>query len=165
MARSFVPAIARSVIVLTILTVAAVGAAGCEPAAPGAAGTVSLGPDVDSSSFQTLALRAFARPSAAFDPSLPIPWGPWKNEALAALTFPHQYKIGGGIGDVDDTEMLFVAWLSHRGDDSLKVDNSGLDPGDVYCSVPFHIDAGRFDGDNVTYDVDCTLTEVVPASR
>lgn len=148
--------------VLVIL--AAAGAAGCEPAAPGAAGTVDLGPGVDASAFQTLALRAFPRPPAAFDPSLPIPWGPWEKEPLAALTFPHPYRIGGGIGDVDSTEYLFVAWLSNRGDDTLKVDNSALDPGDVYCAVPFHIDAGRFDGDNVTTGVDCTLSEVVPAS-
>ena len=41
----------------------------------------------------------------------------------------------------------------------------GLDPGDVFCAVPFRVAHARSSSDAVTANVDCTLAEVVPARR
>lgn len=161
------PAIATAIRspLLAILLVTAGAAAGCEPAAPGASGVISLAPGAQPIAFKTLALRAFARPSGAFDPSRPISHNLSKNEPLTALSFPHPYRIGGGIGKVDFTDWLFVAWFSQRGSDDLHDDVDGLDPGDVFCAVPFRVARARSSSDAVTYNVDCTLAEVVPARR
>jgi len=114
---------------------------------------------------KTLALRAFARPSGTFDPSRPIPRTLSKNEPLIALTFPHAYRIGGGTGTVDFTDWLFVAWFSQRDRDDIHDEVGGLDPGDVFCAVPFRVAHARSSSDAAPPNVDCTIAEVVPARR
>jgi hypothetical protein len=151
------------VLVLALAVVAS--AAGCDPEGPGASGVISLGPAVDASAFQTLAMRVFANPSSApFDPSTAIPHDEEARvETLADIAFPFRYKVGGSIGSSDVATWMFVAWLSHR-DRSELVYRGGIEPGDVFCSVSFLVrrceSVGGFCA--VTPGVDCTLTNAAP---
>jgi hypothetical protein len=159
--------IVSKVWVLVLALAAVASAAGCDPEGPGASGVISLGPDVDASAFQSLAMRVFANPSSAsFDPSAAIPHDDDAHvESLADIAFPFRYKVGGSIGTSDVATWMFVAWLSHRDPPALVL-GAGIDPGDVFCAVPFSVrrcDGAGVDGYcAVTPGVDCTLTNAAP---
>ena len=151
-----------------VLSALAASAAACDPSGPGAEGTISLGPDVDASAFQSLVLRAFANPSkAAFDPSLPIPLDAELDFlSLSENRFPLRYRVGGGIGTTEVETWMFVASLSPLARAPAWQDNEpNLAPGDVFCAVPFRLQwcdfAGGYCGQT---RVNCTLADVVPAS-
>jgi len=146
------------------LSAVAVSVAACDPTGPGTEGTISLGPDVDASAFQTLVLRAYPNPSSApFDPSLPIPLdAERRDESVSEIMFPFHYQVGGGIGTTAIETWMFVAWLSTRARTS---DHPGLDAGDVFCAIPYREQwcdyAGAYCGQT---RVNCTLADVVPAA-
>src|SRR5262249_36411116 len=89
-----------------------VGTAGCDYVGAGASGMVGLGSEIDASSFQTLALRAFGDSSSAFRAGQPIVDGDAEDLSLASFTFPYPYRIGGEINDgTKVADWIFVAWL------------------------------------------------------
>lgn len=141
-----------------------VGTTGCDPEAPGAAGTITLDADVDATVYQALALRTFAGP---YDPSQPIPsTADREDEAVAAITFPHRYQVGGGIGSSNVGDWQLVAWLSHRTLVDLNA-ATGPDAGDPRCSLAYRVGGctgmGGYCG--VTAGVDCVLVPSPVPSR
>lgn len=137
-------------------------AGGCGGDGPGARGVITLGPGVDASAFQTLALRAFPNPSRAFDPAAPIPGSGVAQNAslLTSSDFPREYTLGAGTGTTNVAHWLFVAWLSHRDPSATTT----IESGDVYCTVPFESDdCGRTSNFcALTSHVDCVLATVAP---
>jgi hypothetical protein len=146
-----------------MLALAAPALAGCSYYGPGSSGVISLGPGLDLSGYQTLALRAFDNRRGSFDPSGPVPAGYAINQPLAPLTLPWPYRIGGAVNEQSDyADWMFVAWLSHRTAEELDgADVDMLDPGDLFCVVPFRLPD---DTHGIASHVDCVLAEVVPAS-
>jgi len=153
---------------LMALSAVTASVAACDPTGPGTEGTISLGPDVDASAFQTLVLRAFANPSSApFDPFLPIPLDAELDYlSLSEIMFPFRYRLGGGIGTTDVETWMFVASLSPRARAPARNDNEpDLAPGDVFCAIPYREQwcdfAGGYCGQT---RVNCTLADIVPAA-
>lgn len=149
--------------VLSLLAVVAIAAAtaGCDQPGPGATGSIILGPDVDPSGFETLAVRVFPNPAGSFDPSRPIPTLTLALERpLAGLSFPYPYALGAKTGETDVEAWQLVAWLSRRGLDDVR----DIDPADVYCALPFQADdCGRQTSRCIlTPGVDCYLATVAP---
>jgi len=146
-----------------LLVLVTPGVAGCSYLGPGSSGVISLGPGLDASGYQTLALRAFDNRRGSYDPTGPVPAGYAINQPLAPLTLPWPYRIGGAINEHSDySDWMFVAWLSHRTAEDLEsADVDMPDPGDLFCVVPFVLPE---DGKGIASHVDCVLAEVVPAS-
>ena len=153
---------------IPVALLAAIALTGCDPQAPGASGTMTLGPGVDATAFQTLSMRTFANASGTFDSSTPIPADAyWDTESIAAITFPYQYFVGGAVGTSAVGEWRMVAWLSHRTSADL-VRATGPDPGDPLCSVAYHVGGcgvGLSGYCGVTGGVDCILASSPVPSR
>jgi hypothetical protein len=151
-----------------VALVAAMALTGCDPQAPGASGTMTLGPGVDATAFQTLSLRTFANASGTFDPSTPIPADAyWDTESTAAITFPYRYSVGGPVGTSAVGDWQMFAWLSHRTMVDL-IRATGPDPGDPSCSVAYRVGgcgAGLSGYCGITGGVDCVLVSSPVPSR
>jgi hypothetical protein len=151
----------RAVGIIAPLSAMLAIAAGCDQPGPGATGVIMLGPDVDASGFETLAVRVFPNPAAGFDPSRPIPTLTLAlDRPVAGVSFPYPYALGAKTGETDVESWQLVAWLSRRTGDDVR----DIDPGDVYCALPFQVeDCGRSSSAcELTHGLDCYLATVAP---
>ena len=84
---------------------------GCEQVEPGASGTITLDPTIDRSEFDTLRITAV---EDRFGEDTPVveATGPDRRISteidLDVVDFPHDYTVGGGIGDPSPTESWYV---------------------------------------------------------
>jgi hypothetical protein len=152
-------------IALTIVATLTALSFGCgDPEGPGATGTISLSPGVDPASFRSLAIRVFPDANLDYDPATapprPLPAATGLDQALgASVEFPYRYAVGDAIGKTSSAEWRMVAWLARAGGVI-----TGVESGDVFCTVRFQIPSCGAMGDfcGHTHAVDCTLEKVAP---
>ncbi|MBV1862701.1 MAG: hypothetical protein KUG77_30040 [Nannocystaceae bacterium] len=127
---------------------------GCEQVEPGASGTITLDPTVDRSEFDTLRISAvedrFGEDTPVIEQSGP-PRRITTQIDLDAVDFPHDYTVGGGIGDPTTTESWYVIARLVNADD--VADQGPIGTADFI--VPSDSCRGKFCG--IAIDVDMEI--------
>lgn len=126
--------------------------AGCEQVEPGASGTITLDPTVNRAEFDTLRITAV---EDRFGDDTPVveATGPARTIsteiALDSVDFPHDYTVGGGLGEASTVESWYVVatLINANGDESearpigtadfiVPSDSCGGD----YCGIAMDVD-------------------------
>ena len=103
---------------LVLLAAAVLALTACDPIEPTATGHVSLGATVGTAGLATLEMRMFADTAGlgTIAPSSVPAVSRYEyssSDALGTLGFPHEYGLGGGIGESPYKHWLVVAWLAN----------------------------------------------------
>ncbi len=127
--------------------------AGCEQVEPGASGTITLDPTVNRAEFDTLRITA-VEDRFGDDTPLINPTGPGRRISteidLDAVDFPHDYTVGGGLGDASPTQSWYVVARLVNADDGEGTETSPIGTADFivpsdscggdYCGIAMDVD-------------------------